>query len=144
MLISKANSRVYPVANRLHPRPSWRQPAKQLQCNRRESVNLAVAAVIQVGEDLVWQFLNRKFARIKAHAIGLAGVIDQSRVAQAKRALLRNEAGAAISEAINVTLHLRHRLRAQFVGGAQIRNPGRMSLSNATMATGEGISNWMS
>src|SRR6266699_1108346 len=87
MLISEADSCVYPVANCLHPRPSWRHCAKQLQRNCRETIDLAVATVVQIGQDLVWQFLNREFARIRAHAIGYAAIINQSRVAQAQCAL---------------------------------------------------------
>jgi hypothetical protein len=71
MLRSEVDSRLHPVANRMHPRKSGRCCSKQLQCDGRESVNLAVTAVVKIAQSVVRQFLDGNFARIRALGIGL-------------------------------------------------------------------------
>src|ERR1700674_553205 len=105
VLIPEANFCVHPIADGLHPSPSRTNAAEQLRCNHGESVDLAIAAVQQITQDVVWQFLDRKFPRIIIHLVGETWILQQGRVAQANCALRCNEPGAAISEAVHETLY---------------------------------------
>jgi len=77
----------------------------------------------------------------QAHWIGETRVMKQSRVAQAECTLWSDEPGATIPEAVDETLQIHAGLHTQFIGCAQIGAREGCTLSNATMATGEGISN---
>src|SRR5260370_41043138 len=117
---------MHPVADRLHPPPSWGNIAELLRCNRGESVDLAVPAIQQVAQDVAWQFLDRKLPCIRSYRIGEPRVVNQSRVAQAECALLRDEPGATVSEAVDEAFQLHAGRHTQFVGRAHVRNPGGM------------------
>src|SRR3984893_9287999 len=95
VLISETNFCVHPIATALHPSPSGRNAAEQLRCDHGESVDLAVAAVQQITQDVVRQFLDRKFTRIIIHLVSETWVLQQGRVAQSEPTLLCNEDGAA-------------------------------------------------
>src|ERR1700694_3670119 len=84
VLIPEANFCVHPIADGLHPSPSGRNAAEQLRRDHGESVDLAVAAVQQITQDVVRQFLDRKFTRIVINLVSETWVLQQGRVAQAE------------------------------------------------------------
>ena len=81
-------------------------PPKKLRPGVRHAIDFAVSAAEQVLKNLIWQMLNGYLAGLRRNRIGLAGVVDQCRIAQANLPSGGEKAAAVISETINVALEV--------------------------------------
>jgi len=112
MRIPELDVVVTPVDDCLDPRPTRRTGAEELPRRTLQPVDLAVAAGEQERQGLRRQRGDRMLARMRSHRIGGAVVGDDSGVVEAQPSRRRDDAGAAVPEAVRELVERHVRLDA--------------------------------
>lgn len=120
LLIIERHVVVGPVADILHPAPAGTHTSKKLKGDAGETVDLAIATAKQVGEHLVRQIADGRFAGSEIENVGEAAVSNESAAAQTQMSLWSDEACAAIAETVNVVRDGDIRLDVQLVWLQQV------------------------
>ncbi len=72
--------------------------------------------------------MNGNFAGLGEEGVGVAGIVDERGIAEAKSAFFGDKTVAAIAEAVNVRFEVGGWLHEEFIGSAKIGRAGRMNV----------------